>query len=316
MNSSLDVDYDLDGNRAIFHCNLANIAKSFVSDPDGTIKVTAYTDSFDITKTNWDNFQNNKPKFSQGKNKKWSDEKIEAETLYSQECSSGSDKQNKDCKDWILAERRAKFVAEDLLQNYLGLKNEPTKSGTQTVSHNEPLIDIIWFKNEHTKGSTVFTSNASGILKIELRTKTSSCPIEKNFSKIYPTPTNYAKGCKLVTVSFTEKLSYFDALYFAAYTMTTTGYGDYQPATDFAKMLTVWMNLLEFIFIALVLTIYTTRTEEVTNKQKGEQEKQQEGKPEEKQKNDTGAGAAPSTVDDNASSKYYDLKRNTKTKNQ
>ena len=65
-------------------------------------------------------------------------------------------------------------------------------------------------------------------------------------------------GCRQVEVTLHDYLTYTDALYFAAYTMTTTGYGDFQPNTNFIKMFTIYMNLHEFLFIALVISIFST----------------------------------------------------------
>lgn len=66
-------------------------------------------------------------------------------------------------------------------------------------------------------------------------------------------------GCAEVTIDIYYKnksdLTLLDALYFVAYTMTTTGYGDWIPVDDFTKFFTILMNLHEFIFIALILSM-------------------------------------------------------------
>ena len=50
-------------------------------------------------------------------------------------------------------------------------------------------------------------------------------------------------------------LSLLDYLYFTAYTITTTGYGDIRPVSPFSKFATTLGNLYEFIFIVLVFSL-------------------------------------------------------------
>ncbi|MBI2650248.1 two pore domain potassium channel family protein [Candidatus Woesearchaeota archaeon] len=48
-----------------------------------------------------------------------------------------------------------------------------------------------------------------------------------------------------------EKWRYLDALYFSAYTMTTVGYGDITPKTDFGKIFTIF-----YVFAGVAIALY------------------------------------------------------------
>nr|VFJ45833.1 MAG: Ion channel [Candidatus Kentron sp. DK] len=48
-----------------------------------------------------------------------------------------------------------------------------------------------------------------------------------------------------------------DALYFAYYTITTTGYGDIAPGLDSIKFFTTVLNVIEFFFVVVVINILT-----------------------------------------------------------
>jgi voltage-gated potassium channel Kch len=46
-----------------------------------------------------------------------------------------------------------------------------------------------------------------------------------------------------------RRLALMDYMYFAIYTITTTGYGDIVPTTNYAKALTCFANICEMFFI-------------------------------------------------------------------
>lgn len=48
-----------------------------------------------------------------------------------------------------------------------------------------------------------------------------------------------------------EGWRYLDALYFTAYTMTTVGYGDFAPKTDFGKIFTI-----VYVFAGVAIALY------------------------------------------------------------
>lgn len=55
---------------------------------------------------------------------------------------------------------------------------------------------------------------------------------------------------------FVEKLPWVDAIYFTAITLTTVGYGDISPKTNFGKMFTVFyllVGLTLFVVLARVV---------------------------------------------------------------
>jgi hypothetical protein len=51
--------------------------------------------------------------------------------------------------------------------------------------------------------------------------------------------------------SFSKRMALMDYLYFAIYTITTTGYGDIKPITPYAKFLCTLANITEFFFIVV-----------------------------------------------------------------
>ncbi|MBI2101734.1 two pore domain potassium channel family protein [Candidatus Woesearchaeota archaeon] len=51
--------------------------------------------------------------------------------------------------------------------------------------------------------------------------------------------------------SYAEKWRYLDALYFSAYTITTVGYGDITPKTDFGKIFTIF-----YMFAGVGMALY------------------------------------------------------------
>lgn len=57
-------------------------------------------------------------------------------------------------------------------------------------------------------------------------------------------------GIGTVFYHVTENLSFVDALYFSTITLTTIGYGDIVPTTDFGKIFTVFYVLIGIALIA------------------------------------------------------------------
>ena len=60
-----------------------------------------------------------------------------------------------------------------------------------------------------------------------------------------------AQGFPLVN----EQIKFLDYLYFAMYTITTTGYGDMAPVTPWAKFITIILNVYELIYIVIFFNV-------------------------------------------------------------
>ncbi|MEO8382837.1 MAG: ion channel [Acidobacteriota bacterium] len=58
-----------------------------------------------------------------------------------------------------------------------------------------------------------------------------------------------------------RELNLIDYLYFATYTITTTGYGDIIPTSTFAKVVVTLANLLELLYIAVIFQIVASARE-------------------------------------------------------
>ncbi len=65
-----------------------------------------------------------------------------------------------------------------------------------------------------------------------------------------------------VVYHFTEGWHWLDAFYFSAITLTTVGYGDFSPATDFGKVFTVFYILIGIgLIFAFIDALFVQRTE-------------------------------------------------------
>lgn len=53
----------------------------------------------------------------------------------------------------------------------------------------------------------------------------------------------------------TQRFTLLDAIYFTTYTITTTGYGDIIPNTNYAKFITIILNFFEFSFVVLAVNL-------------------------------------------------------------
>nr|VFJ90689.1 MAG: Ion channel [Candidatus Kentron sp. H]VFJ91785.1 MAG: Ion channel [Candidatus Kentron sp. H]VFJ98416.1 MAG: Ion channel [Candidatus Kentron sp. H] len=53
-----------------------------------------------------------------------------------------------------------------------------------------------------------------------------------------------------------------DSLYFAYYTITTTGYGDIAPGSDAIKFFTTVLNVIELLFIVIFINVLTSNRRE------------------------------------------------------
>jgi len=61
-----------------------------------------------------------------------------------------------------------------------------------------------------------------------------------------------------LTYHFVEGWSFLDALYFSVVTLTTIGYGDFAPKTDFGKLFTIVYILLGIgIILGFINTVYS-----------------------------------------------------------
>ena len=58
-------------------------------------------------------------------------------------------------------------------------------------------------------------------------------------------------------ISFLEKISIANALYFTFITALTIGYGDITPATGMGKMISVLVGILGMILMGLIIAIAT-----------------------------------------------------------
>ena len=112
---------------------------------------------------------------------------------------------------------------------------------------------------ENEKRKTVLKNEEKELLVDLIVAPERYCDLYKAKYKIEDDP-NVDLNCKSVIISIdyspNKPFSLLDSTYFVTYTMTTTGYGDYQPADDFTKFFTIVMNLYELAFITLVLSIF------------------------------------------------------------
>ncbi len=74
--------------------------------------------------------------------------------------------------------------------------------------------------------------------------------------------TNYNNNKKTIG----KELSLLDAIYFATYTITTTGYGDIIPITPYARFLSTLANIYEVIFIVIFLGALISIRQEIPKK--------------------------------------------------
>lgn len=77
-------------------------------------------------------------------------------------------------------------------------------------------------------------------------------------------------GIGTVTYHFIEGWNWIDSLYFSVITLTTIGYGDFSPQTDFGKVFTMVYIL---IGLGIILTFINTVYHHYSNlKSKGKEE--------------------------------------------
>ncbi|MFT4929108.1 MAG: hypothetical protein ACI8WB_005238 [Phenylobacterium sp.] len=72
---------------------------------------------------------------------------------------------------------------------------------------------------------------------------------------IAETATEYIESAQSRKVPRKEELDYLDYIYFTTYTISTTGYGDIIPVTPFTKFVTILANLIEVLFLAVMLSL-------------------------------------------------------------
>ena len=73
-----------------------------------------------------------------------------------------------------------------------------------------------------------------------------------------------------IVYHYTEKWSWIDSFYFTGTTLTTVGYGDIHPVTDFGKLFTVIVAFISitivFYSVSIIASTYFQKQQEVVAK--------------------------------------------------
>lgn len=73
-----------------------------------------------------------------------------------------------------------------------------------------------------------------------------------------------------IVYHFAEGWRWLDSIYYSVITLTTVGYGDFSPKTDFGKIFTIFYVLTGIgIIFGYINTIYTQRSERLRKIQAG-----------------------------------------------